>query len=234
MTTHRSVSFLAGLAGLAGIVAGFLLFTLVPPAVAHAQGAAAAPAPGINWSFWLGLFAAVGTSVSLFLHWLAPRTKTTLDDKFRDDLDEVLAFARNFTGTTKAETPTSKGSGTAAMLAVLLLGGIAVTQTGCAASQRESTIKAAMITVDASKEAYVVYDAHAQTEIVAKATSLDDGKAKLAEYRARREKLVKALTVAYQAIATAAQLNDEPSLAGMQKAIGDVLAILNTLTGSGK
>lgn len=125
-------------------------------------------------------------------------------------------------------------SGTAAMLAVLLLGGLAVSQTGCAASARESTIKAALITVDASKEAYVVYDGHAQTEIVAKATSLDDGKAKLEAYRASREKLVKALTVAYQAIAVAAQLNDDPSVAGVQKAVGDVLAILKTLTGGSK
>lgn len=129
--------------------------------------------------------------------------------------------------------PTSSSSGgpSAAMLAVLLLGGIAVTQPGCAAQTRESTIKAALVTVDASKEAYVTYDAHAQDQIVARATSLDDGKAKLAEYRAKRERVVKALTVAYQAIATAAQLNDDHSLAAVAAAIGEVIATVKSLTG---
>lgn len=101
----------------------------------------------------------------------------------------------------------------------------------CASSTRESTIKAALVAVDASKEAYVAYDAHEQGEIVAAATSLEDGKAKLAAYRGKRAGVVKALTVAYQAIATAAQLNDDPSLAALGAAVNEVIATLRSLTG---
>lgn len=130
-----------------------------------------------------------------------------------------------------AGPPTSTSSGSAAMLAVLLLGAVALPQTGCAASTRESTIHAAMVTVDASKEAYVTYDAHAQDEIVSKATSLEGGRTQLTEYRSRRSKVVKAFVVAYQAIATAAQLNDDRSLASVMAAVSDVIATVRALTG---
>lgn len=104
---------------------------------------------------------------------------------------------------------------------------------GCVppASQRESTIHVSFVTVDAGKEAYLAYDAHAQDEIVASAVSLEDGKAKLAEYRAKRGRVVKALTVAYMAIATAARLNDDRSLASVVAAISDVIATVRALTG---
>src|SRR4051812_28494914 len=63
--------------------------------IAHAGVGAADPAPsGIDWTFWTMLALAVGTGLSLVLHVVAPRTKTTIDDRFRDDLDEVLAFVR--------------------------------------------------------------------------------------------------------------------------------------------
>lgn len=201
---------------------------------AHAADAAV-PAAGVDWGFWLGLIAAIGTSVSLFLHWLAPRTKTTVDDTIRDDLDEALAFVRSFQGkpsdspSVRAETAPGKGS--AAMLTVLLLGGLAVGQSGCAASQRESTIKAAMVTVDAAQKAYVIHDADAQDKIVKSATSSEDGKAKLAAYRLKRERVVKAFVAAYQAIATGAQLSDDRSLASIASAAVEVIAAVKDLTG---
>lgn len=214
-----------------------MLASFVPPGVAHADPAAtAAAAAGIDWKFWGGVFVAALTLLSMAMH----RSHNAKIVALTADLDKALALIEELGGKPVAVTspPTltavKPASGTAAMLAVLLLGGLVALQPGCAASQRESTIKAAMVTVDASRSAYLTYDQHAQADIVAKATSLDDGKAKLEAYRMNREKLVKALTVAYQAIATAAQLNDEPSIAGMQKAIGDVLAIAHTLTGGGK
>lgn len=102
---------------------------------------------------------------------------------------------------------------------------------GCTGANRESTIRAALVTVDASRSAYVAYDQHEQEQIVAHATSLDDGKTKLAAYRAKRERVVKAFVVAYQAIATGAQLNDDHSLASVASAVIEVIAAVRDLTG---
>lgn len=212
------------------------LTVLIGFRLVHAGTGVVAPDPGIDWTFWVGVSVTVLTVVSMVMH----RSHNAKIVALTADLDKALALIEELGGkpVTIAAPPTltavKPASGTAAMLAVLLLGGIVATQSGCAASTRESTIKAALVTVEASRAAYLTYDQHAQADIVAKATSLDDGKAKLETYRAGREKLVEAMVVAYQAIATAAQLNDDPSIAGMQKAIGDVLGLINVLTGGSK
>lgn len=104
----------------------------------------------------------------------------------------------------------------------------------CAASQRESAIKAALVTADATSAAFVAYDSSRQDEIAAAATSLEDGKAKLAEYRGKRAKAEKAFAVAYRAIAVAATLNDDQSIAALQTAVADVVAAVKELTGGAK
>jgi len=48
----------------------------------------------IDTRFLLALAGAVFGAASMVLHVVAPRTKTTIDDQLRDDLDEVLAFIR--------------------------------------------------------------------------------------------------------------------------------------------
>jgi hypothetical protein len=114
-------------------------------------------------------------------------------------------------------------------LPYVLLVGVLVS---CAASQRESTIKAALVTADATRDAFLAYDSDQQTAIVAKATSLDDGRAQLAAYRARRAKVQDALDVTYRAIAVAVTLNDVRSLETLQAALGQVTAALADLKGA--
>lgn len=104
----------------------------------------------------------------------------------------------------------------------------------CAASQRESTIKAALITTDAARDAFIAYDDTAQDKIVTAATSLEQGRAALADYREKRARYVTAFAVAYRAIAVAVTLNDQPSLTGMQAAVAQVLAAVAAVTGGGK
>ena len=121
---------------------------------------------------------------------------------------------------------------TVPMLAVLLLAiGGAVALPACGASQRETTIKTALVTVDTARDSFVAFDASEQSMIVNKATSLDDGKAQLATYRDRRVKIVEAFTVAYRAIAAAATINDDPSIAGLSAALAQLLAAVTTITG---
>lgn len=112
------------------------------------------------------------------------------------------------------------------VLLVLLLGWLVA----CGASQRESTIKAALVTVDAAREAWLAYDHHAQMEIVARATSLEDGRAKLAAYRANQGKIETAFEVAYRAVAAAATLNDDASLAGMVAAVAAATKAVDAVT----
>ena len=118
---------------------------------------------------------------------------------------------------------------TAAVL--LLIGTLGSTLPACGASQRETTIKTALVTVDTARDSFVAFDASEQSMIVNKATSLDDGKAQLATYRDRRVKIVEAFTVAYRAIAAAATINDDPSIAGLSAALAQLLAAVTTITG---
>lgn len=101
---------------------------------------------------------------------------------------------------------------------------------GCGSSQRQSVIKAALITVDVSRDAFVAYDTTVQVTIVDKATSAADGRLKLTEYRTKRERIIVVFSTAYHAIAAAALANDDPSIAGMQAALAQ-LAIAIRLGG---
>lgn len=42
----------------------------------------------------IAIAASVLGSASMILHFVAPRTKTTVDDRLRDDIDEILEFIR--------------------------------------------------------------------------------------------------------------------------------------------
>lgn len=109
---------------------------------------------------------------------------------------------------------------------------IAIVLAGCGASQRETTIKTSLLAVQAADCAFVAYDRTHQDEIVASATSREDGVAKLAAYRAKREVARKAFVAAYTAIGVAATVNDDHTLAGMQLALKQVLDAVNALMGA--
>ncbi len=99
-------------------------------------------------NFWLALAAAILGAASIVLHVVAPRTKTTLDDRLVAKLDELLAVLRP-----PAPAPTAppappqpavsivKGTGPAALLALVALG-LAAPQLSCTASQRTAVADA--------------------------------------------------------------------------------------------
>lgn len=85
----------------------------------------------------------------------------------------------------------------------------------CGASQRERTIKATLATVNEVRDAFVTFDRTTQLAIVNAAPTYERGAAALKTYRAKRDLVAEAFAVVYRAIATAATVNDDPSVATM-------------------
>lgn len=85
---------LAAVAIIAAYFAVAILSNLLGMAIAHADTGPPA-APGVNWTAiaaWAGF--ALG-ALSALLHYIAPRTKATWDDKLRDDVDALWAAVRS-------------------------------------------------------------------------------------------------------------------------------------------
>ena len=82
----------------------------------------------LDTSFLLALAGAILGAASMVLHVLAPRTKNTVDDRLRDDIDEVLAFLRgrppvdggSVAAAAPAQPPSTPPVAAAMMLAVAL------------------------------------------------------------------------------------------------------------------
>lgn len=120
-------------------------------------------------------------------------------------------------------------------LAVLFL--VVLVACGSSASQRQSTISAALVTVDAARDGFVAYDAAHQAQIVAAATDKVTGGEALTNYRIARDATTGPtglLTAAYRAIGVAAAANDQPSLASMQAAIASFITEIKPYLGGSK
>lgn len=100
-----------------------------------------------------------------------------------------------------------------APIAALLL--MAWILAACTASAREKTIAGTYVAVNTASAGLVAFDARHQDDLVVGAPDEASGKTALAEYRAKRELAVKAIDAAFRAIATAAVLEDDQSLAAM-------------------
>lgn len=130
-----------------------------------------------DYTFLLALGAAILGAASVVLHVVAPRTKATWDDAMRDDIDEVLTWWRGRASGVvpgpAATAPTGKppgGTGTAGMLAVLLLGiAGAGSMTSCTAAQvRQVAAAGAVAALDCES-------AHLDAQVLADAKALAAG-----------------------------------------------------------
>lgn len=105
-------------------------------------------------TFLIALAAAVLSAASIVLHVVAPRTKNTVDDAVRDDLDEVLAWWRGrqagvVPGATKpAEAPRNPQAGKVdrcllaqlgVLAAIVVVASIVFGGLACTAAQRTAT-----------------------------------------------------------------------------------------------
>lgn len=169
-------------------------------------------------TFVLALIAVILGAVGTVLHFIAPRTKTTVDDVWAARFDEMKAFVEDLV---------KRLAKPAAMLLVVLL--LAAPQTACSASARQRAIATALATTNAAAAGFEKFDSLHQQAIVTKAPDLETGKAELAKYRQTQLKIEQGLAATYRAIATAATLDDDHSLAGIAAAWAIVEAELHEL-----
>ena len=104
------------------------------------------------------------------------------------------------------------------LLSVLAVFAIVV-MVACGAAARQRTITTALVTVDTAEASFIAFDGPHQLDIVAQALNRDDATEKLALYRKGRARFNLAMKAAYAAIRTAAQLDDDHSVAGMVAAV---------------
>lgn len=83
----------------------------------------------------------------------------------------------------------------------------------CGASAREKTIRTTFDATNIAADHLLTFSDAQEAQINATATSLEDRNAKTAAWRAKVDKAELALTAVYRAIATAALLNDDRSVA---------------------
>lgn len=111
---------------------------------------------------------------------------------------------------------------------------LAIMLVACAASQRQDTLKTAVVTIDTTHAAWIAYDTATQATIVANATSAADVAAKLAAYRVNQAKIEGLFNAAYRAVAAAATANDDPSITGMQAALALLATAVAPYLGASK
>lgn len=101
---------------------------------------------------------------------------------------------------------------------------------GCGANARQQALRTALTGLNAARDGFVVWDDIHQQSIVDKATSLEDGQAKLRDYRAGREKIVLGFEAAYKLLAIAAL---EPDVRNILTAVAALKSLYGTLRSLG-
>lgn len=217
---------------------------------------APAPAAPLPTEAWVALFLAALGAIRGIVHGaaellalIARRTANTVDDRIAERLDRMDNLLSRLLGGAPppaagpVSLPTPRGpergvaSGgvvlamTSALALAMVTGTVISVASGCTASSRQTAIKAALVTADASRDAFMAHDALAQSAIVRDATTLEEGRARLVEYRAKRVKVELAFAVLYRAIAVAATANDDKTAAAVKAALEHAAATLAEFTG---
>lgn len=93
----------------------------------------------------------------------------------------------------------------------------------CSNAQRHDTIHASLVSVNAARDGFLAWDRRHQQTIIDRAASREDAKRELGDYRATQTQVTEWFAVVYQALATAATENDEPSLTAAVHAATDIV-----------
>ena len=92
----------------------------------------------------------------------------------------------------------------------------------CGASQREKTLNTAAVVLRTASGAFEAFDASYQAKLVNASVSSEEGKQALAAYRLKRAPVVRAFTLAFEALGLAIVLDSDDSVT--TKAIAAALA----------
>lgn len=100
----------------------------------------------------------------------------------------------------------------------------------CTSHGRQDTIHATYLTTNAARDAFVAWDKQHQAEIVAGATSHDDGIAKLSAYHEKRAEVADLFVKMYQSIVAAQEANDDLTVTTMVNLMLTVKTTVETFT----
>ncbi|UCC72057.1 MAG: hypothetical protein JSV86_17065 [Gemmatimonadota bacterium] len=107
---------------------------------------------------------------------------------------------------------------------------VALAATSCGPTAKEKALKYSLTGLNAARDGFVVWDEAHQKKIVEDATSLEEGKAALAAYRFKRERVLQSFTVAYSALAVAALDPSAEMLIEALQAAREVYTLIKTFT----
>lgn len=110
---------------------------------------------------------------------------------------------------------------------VLLL--LAAGLVACGANLRTKVLRTNLVALNVARDELFTLNKAREAQIVEQATSKDEGKAALTKWRARVDEFVTALHAAYQAIYTAAILDDAKSSGDAAAAVTQALSLYKTL-----
>lgn len=106
-----------------------------------------------------------------------------------------------------------------------------ISLSSCSRTRRNDTLRASVTAVNAARAGFTTWDRQHQQDIVAKATSKDEGRAALDRYRGLREAILDDFELVYRALAIAATQTDDPSLKGALAASAKLIGSVQSMTG---
>ena len=114
-------------------------------------------------------------------------------------------------------------------LLVAIVAAFAILLSACGANARQKTINATYASANIASSELETFANDHERAIIHGATSLEDGKSKLLDFRAKVDKAEKDLSGVYRAIAAAAVINDDVSLTSLTQAASLLMAELRDL-----
>jgi hypothetical protein len=218
------------------LLAALVLF--VPAALAAESPP---PTPAVGWSMGdvMALIALIVAGAGLaidaargILHFTAPRTESTWDDRAAAALDELHNKLADIESRLPPP-PKAPTIGPVAVLALVLLGlGAAAGATGCGGSMssRAATLGSLQSGVQTLSGSLRAYERQHANEIIDAAPDKPTGVAQLKAFRDKTDKAWLAVDVARAAIDAANTLNDDPSLAGARQALANAIDAVTLIT----
>lgn len=101
----------------------------------------------------------------------------------------------------------------------------------CGPSAKQKTIATTLAATNAARDAFLLYDDTRQASIVDNATSLEEGKERLAAWREDRDEVVAAFETVYRAIAIAATDASDMNVAEMVALAASLREVYARVTG---
>jgi len=105
-------------------------------------------------------------------------------------------------------------------------------QAACTKAQRQDTLRASLLSVNAARDSFVAWDLAHQQGLVDRATTREEATQAVSEYRVTQGKVTEWFATAYQALAVAATQSDDASFTQAVDAVRELLRDLQQVIGS--